>query len=65
MGKWFDKEYKIEAVRLVSGPANTQSKIERDLWHQPEETRVAQGRRPGVSGYEMACIYRLSYSFTL
>lgn len=31
MGKRFDKEFKIEAVRLASEPGNTQSKIERDL----------------------------------
>ena len=31
MGKRFDKEFKIEAVRLASEPDNTQSKIERDL----------------------------------
>jgi transposase len=30
-GKTFDKEFKIEAVRLASEPGNTQSKIERDL----------------------------------
>jgi len=31
MGKRFDKEFKIEAVRLAVEPGNTQSKIERDL----------------------------------
>jgi transposase len=31
MGKRFDKEFKIEAVRLASEPGNTKSKIERDL----------------------------------
>jgi transposase len=31
MGKRFDKEFKIEAVRLASEPGSTQSKIERDL----------------------------------
>jgi transposase len=31
MGKRFDKEVKIEAVRLASEPGNTQSGIERDL----------------------------------
>lgn len=31
MGKRFDKEFKIEAVRLASEPGNTQSGIERDL----------------------------------
>ena len=31
MGKRFDKEFKIEAVRLASEPGNTQSKIEHDL----------------------------------
>ena len=31
MGKRFDKEFKIEAVRLATEPGNTQSKIERDL----------------------------------
>jgi transposase len=31
MGKRFDKEFKIEAVRLASESGNTQSKIERDL----------------------------------
>ncbi len=31
MGKRFDKEFKIEAVRLASEPGNTQSQIERDL----------------------------------
>ena len=31
MGKRFDKEFNIEAVRLASEPGNTQSKIERDL----------------------------------
>ena len=31
MGKRFDKEFKIEAVRLASEPGNTQSEIERDL----------------------------------
>ena len=29
--KHFDKEFKIEAVRLASEPGNTQTKIERDL----------------------------------
>ena len=31
MGKRYDKEFKIEAVRLASEPGNTQSAIERDL----------------------------------
>ena len=31
MGKRFDKEFKIESVRLASEPGNTQSGIERDL----------------------------------
>ena len=31
MGKRYDKEFKIEAVRLASEPGNTQSGIERDL----------------------------------
>jgi len=31
MGRRFDKEFKIEAVRLASEPGNTQSEIERDL----------------------------------
>ena len=31
MGKRFDKEFKIEAVRLASEPGNTQAGIERDL----------------------------------
>jgi len=31
MGKRYDKEFKIEAVRLASEPGNTQSRIERDL----------------------------------
>ena len=31
MGKRFDKEFKIEAVRLALEPGNTQSGIERDL----------------------------------
>jgi len=31
MGKRFDKEFKIEAVRLASEPGNRQSEIERDL----------------------------------
>jgi transposase len=31
MGKRFDKEFKIEAVRLASESGNTQSGIERDL----------------------------------
>ena len=31
MGKGYDKEFKIEAVRLASEPGNTQAKIERDL----------------------------------
>jgi transposase len=31
MGKRFDKEFKIEAVRLASEPGNTQSQIEHDL----------------------------------
>jgi transposase len=30
-GKRFDKEFKIEAVRLASEPGNTQAGIERDL----------------------------------
>jgi transposase len=30
-GKRFDKEFKIEAVRLASEPGNTQSQIEHDL----------------------------------
>ena len=31
MGRRFDKEFKIEAVRLASEPGNTQSQIEHDL----------------------------------
>jgi transposase len=31
MGKRYDKEFKIEAVRLASEPGHTQSGIERDL----------------------------------
>ena len=31
MGKRYDREFKIEAVRLASEPGNTQAKIERDL----------------------------------
>jgi transposase len=31
MGKVYDKEFKIEAVRLASKPGNTQGKIEKDL----------------------------------
>ena len=31
MGKRYDKEFKIEAVRLASEPGNTQAQIERDL----------------------------------
>ena len=31
MGKRYDKEFKIEAVRLASEPGNTQAGIERDL----------------------------------
>jgi transposase len=31
MGKHYDKEFKIEAVRLASEPGNTQAAIERDL----------------------------------
>jgi len=31
MGKRYDKEFKIEAVRLALEPGNTQSGIERDL----------------------------------
>ena len=31
MGKRYDKEFKIEAVRLASEPGNSQAKIERDL----------------------------------
>jgi len=31
MGKKYDKEFKIEAVRLSSEPGNTQSRIEQDL----------------------------------
>lgn len=31
MGKRYDKEFKIEAVRLASKPGNTQAGIERDL----------------------------------
>jgi transposase len=31
MGKRFDKEFKIEAVRLASEPGNTQAGIEHDL----------------------------------
>jgi transposase len=31
MGKRYDKEYKIEALRLASEPGNTQARIERDL----------------------------------
>jgi transposase len=31
MGKRYDKEFKIEAVRLASEPGNTQARIERDL----------------------------------
>ena len=31
MGKRYDKEFKIEAMRLASEPGNTQAKIERDL----------------------------------
>ena len=31
MGKRYDKEFKIEAVRLASEPGNTQSQVQRDL----------------------------------
>ena len=31
MGKRYDKEFKMEAVRLASEAGNTQAKIERDL----------------------------------
>ena len=31
MGKHYDNEFKIEAVRLASEPGNTQAAIERDL----------------------------------
>jgi len=31
MGKRYDKEFKIEAVRLASEPGNTQAQIQRDL----------------------------------
>ena len=31
MGKRYDREFKIEAVRLASEPGNTQAGIERDL----------------------------------
>ena len=31
MGKRYDKEFKMEAVRLASEPDNTQAQIERDL----------------------------------
>jgi len=31
MGKRYDKEFKIEAVRLASEPSNSQSQTQRDL----------------------------------
>lgn len=31
MGKRYDKEFKIEAVRLASEPGNTQAQVQRDL----------------------------------
>ena len=31
MGKRYDKEFKVEAVRLASEPGSTQSQIQRDL----------------------------------
>lgn len=31
MGKRYDKEFKVEAVRLASEPGNTQAGIEKDL----------------------------------
>ena len=31
MGKRYDKEFKVEAIRLASEPENTQAQIERDL----------------------------------
>ena len=31
MGKRYDKEFKIEAVRLASEPGSTQAQVERDL----------------------------------
>ena len=31
MGKRYDREFKVEAVRLASEPGNTQAGIERDL----------------------------------
>ena len=31
MGKRYDKEFKIETIRLASEPGNSQAKIERDL----------------------------------
>ena len=31
MGKRYEKEFKIECVRLASEPGNTQAKVERDL----------------------------------
>ena len=35
MGKRYDKEFKIEAIRLASEPGNTQTGIERDLGISP------------------------------
>jgi len=31
MGKRYDKEFKVEAVRLASEPGNTQPQVQRDL----------------------------------
>jgi transposase len=31
MGKHYDKEFKMEALRLASEPGNNQAKVERDL----------------------------------
>ena len=31
MGKQYDKEFKIEAVRLTSEPGNTQTMVQHDL----------------------------------
>jgi hypothetical protein len=53
-GKNYDKEFKIEAVRLASEPGNTQAFIERDLgigqgvFPMPAAIRQVLPNKPGI-----------------
>jgi len=51
MGKRYEKEFKIEAVRLASEPGNTQAKVERHL-SQSTWGPVPKALLPRLLGFE-------------